>query len=70
MDEGYTQRLIKARGDMRRKEATGRRGISLAALSMYESGSRVPRDELKIKMAKLYGTTVGYLFFNEKVHIS
>ena len=59
------QRLVKARGNMSRKEAVKCLGISLSALSMYESGSRVPRDELKIKMAKLYGTTVGHLFFDE-----
>ena len=57
--------LQKARGDKSRREVCNALGISLSALSMYESGDRVPRDELKTRMAQLYGTTVGRLFFGE-----
>ena len=57
--------LKEARGNMSRKEVADKLGISLSALSMYESGERVPRDELKRRMAKLYNTTVGHLFFGE-----
>ena len=57
--------LKEARGNMSRKEVADKLGISLSALSMYESGERVPRDELKRRMAKLYNTAVGHLFFNE-----
>lgn len=57
--------LKEARGTMSRREVAGKLGISLSALSMYESGERTPRDELKVRMAKLYNTTVGRLFFNE-----
>lgn len=57
--------LKQARGDMSCKDVANKLGISLSALSMYESGKRVPRDELKVRMAKLYNTTVGHLFFGE-----
>ena len=57
--------LKRARGTMTQKEAANRLGISASALSMYENGTRRPRDELKVRMAKLYNTTVGKLFFNE-----
>lgn len=60
--------LRMARGTKSQKEVASELGISVSALSMYESGERSPRDELKIRMAKLYGTTVGHLFFGEKVH--
>ena len=60
--------LRLARGDQSQKEVATKLGISVSALSMYESGERSPRDELKIRMAKLYGTTVGHLFFGEEVH--
>lgn len=60
--------LRMARGNKSQKEVATELGISVSALSMYESGERSPRDELKIRMAKLYGTTVGNLFFGEKVH--
>lgn len=57
--------LKEARGDMPRKDVANALGISLAALSLYESGERVPRDDVKVKMASLYKTTVGRLFFGE-----
>lgn len=57
--------LKKARGDLDRSEVAKELGISLSALSLYESGGRVPRDDVKVKMAKLYNTTVGRLFFDE-----
>lgn len=60
-----SEMLKQARGDMSRKDVANKLGISLSALSMYESGKRVPRDELKVRMAKLYNTTVGHLFFGE-----
>lgn len=40
-------------------------GITPQALTQYESGARVPRDEIKISLAKYYGVTVGQLFFGE-----
>lgn len=57
--------LRQARGNRGQKEVANELGISVSALSMYESGERRPRDELKIRMARLYGTTVGRLFFDE-----
>jgi putative transcriptional regulator len=32
---------------------------------MYENGERVPSDQIKIKLASLYGKSVGYIFFDE-----
>ena len=60
--------LIEARGSKSQKEVAYALGISVSAMSMYESGERNPRDELKVKMARYYKTTVGHLFFGEKVH--
>ena len=37
--------------------------ISPQAISMYECGERIPRDEVKIKLAKYYKKTVGSIFF-------
>ena len=61
-------KLRDARGDRSQKEIADMLGISVSALSMYESGERSPRDDLKVKMAQFYNTTVGALFFGEKVH--
>ena len=35
----------------------------MSALAMYEAGERVPRDEIKIKLAKIYNRSVNYIFF-------
>lgn len=57
------ERLVKARGDRRREDVATAVGVSLSAIAMYENGERIPRDEIKIKLATYYGTTVQELFF-------
>lgn len=57
------ERLRKARGDIPREVVATACGISLSAISMYENGERVPRDEIKVKLADFYNTTVQALFF-------
>ena len=60
-----SKRLIEARGEKSKTEVAKDIGISVSALSMYESCDRIPRDEVKELLAKYYGLTVGFLFFNE-----
>ena len=38
-------------------------GISRSALFMYERGERVPRDEIKIRIAQFYNCSVEDIFF-------
>lgn len=61
-------KLVKARGERKQREVAKAIGISDSALAMYEGGNRVPRDEIKEKLAKFYGLSVGFLFFDENVH--
>ena len=63
--ERIKQNLVQARGDKTMVTVAKDTGISISALSMYESGDRIPRDEIKERLAKYYGTTVGSLFFDE-----
>lgn len=58
-----SERLVQARGKKRREEVAANVGISVSALSMYENGHRVPRDDVKIRLADFYKTTVQALFF-------
>ena len=58
-------KLVKLRGNRSREEVAKAVNISTSALSMYENGSRIPRDEIKIKLAKYYGKSVQYIFFNK-----
>ena len=39
-------------------------GISHSSLVKYERNERVPRDEVKKKIAEYYGKTVAYIFFS------
>lgn len=64
MTVDLSERLKKARGDRRREDVAKAVGVSLSAIAMYENGDRVPRDEVKIKLAKLYNTSVQALFFD------
>lgn len=38
-------------------------GITKAAVSQYESGQRIPSDEVKIKLTNYYGVSVQDLFY-------
>lgn len=38
--------------------------ISTSALFMYERGNRIPRDEIKKRIAMYYGKTVDDIFFS------
>ena len=57
------RRLKKLRGKKTREEVAEANGISLSALSMYECGLRIPRDEIKIKLARYYDKTIEEIFF-------
>lgn len=57
------KKLIDLRGEKSQSEVAEAVGITQAALSMYERGERVPRDNVKIKLANYYGVSVTALFF-------
>lgn len=50
-------------GDIPRKNIADDLDISLSALNMYIRGERIPRDEIKLKMAKYFGKSVEEIFF-------
>ena len=37
--------------------------ISTSALSMYETGQRIPRDEVKLRIARYFETSIEDIFF-------
>lgn len=63
INQTIAERLVAARGERTRQEVASAVGISLSALSMYETGQRVPRDEIKVALANYYGLTVQELFY-------
>ena len=58
------ERLVRARAGRRREEVAAAVGVSLSAIAMYESGGRIPRDEIKVRLANYYGVSVQELFFS------
>lgn len=57
------EKLIALRGSRTQDEVAKALGISLSAIGMYERGERIPRDEIKILIAKYYDTTVQSIFY-------
>lgn len=63
-----SQILKKLRGETPREKVAKSVGISVSALGMYEQGRRIPRDEVKVKLAKFYGVPIESIFFTSKQH--
>jgi len=57
------KRLIALRGEKSQAEVAAAIGISPSAYSMYENGERIPRDEIKKKIAEYYKRSVTTIFF-------
>ena len=47
--------LRKLRGDRTQEEIAAILGITKSSWAMYERDERVPRDEVKIRIAKFFG---------------
>lgn len=58
-----SERLLKLRGDTPRTIIAKEVGVSTSALAMYETGKRIPRDDIKVALAKKYKTSVEKIFF-------
>lgn len=43
-------------------------GVSMSAIAMYETGKRIPRDEIKIRIAEYFSVPVESIFFPNKQH--
>ena len=64
----YGERLIRLRGERSQAKVAKDIGIATSAIGMYETEQRVPRDSIKVALAKYYGTTVQAIFFDEECH--
>lgn len=57
------EKLRKLRGNKTAVKVAKDLGISRSALIKYENDERVPRDEIKKKIAEYYGRTIQFIFF-------
>lgn len=60
--------LRKLRGDRTQEEIAAALGITKSSWAMYERDERVPRDEVKIRIAKFFGKSVEELFYTQIEH--
>lgn len=56
--------LRQLRGERTQEEIASALGITKSAWAMYERGERVPRDEVKVKIAKFFGISIEALFYS------
>lgn len=57
------KRLEKLRGSKSQAETARELGITYQSYWMYETGRRVPRDEVKKRIAAYYRMTVDEIFY-------
>lgn len=60
--------LRELRGDRTQEAVACDLGIKKSSWSMYERNERVPRDELKAKIARYFGVPVQNIFFANYEH--
>ena len=66
----YVGKKLKAlRGGASRESVANDLNISFSALCAYENGERLPRDEIKLRIAEYYNEPVNKIF-TAKLHIT
>ena len=61
---GSRIKTLRENKNISREDFCNAVNISLSALSMYETGQRIPRDEVKLRIARLLDTTIETLLLN------
>ena len=61
-------KLAALRGSRSQAEVAQSIGVSTSTISMYENGERIPRDEIKLKLAAYYKKSVQSIFFSQECH--
>ena len=51
------------RGSKRQEKSASELGITKSAWAMYERNERIPRDEIKVRIAHHFNTTVQEIFY-------
>lgn len=70
MKQAIAKKLLELRGNKGREEIAKALRIGVSTLQMYENAQRVPRDDIKVRIARYYGVSVESIFFEEEAHES
>lgn len=65
----FGEKLRELRGEKSQEEMAKEVGVTKSAWAMYERNERVPRDEVKIRIAKHFNLTVQEIFYAASEHI-
>lgn len=63
MSIGTKLRALRAQKKMTQQQVADDLKITKSALAMYERDGRVPRDEIKVRIAAYYGESVQSIFY-------
>lgn len=61
-------KLKELRGNRSQEEIAREIGVTKSSWAMYERNERIPRDEVKVKIASYFGKTVQEIFFGSVEH--
>lgn len=61
-------KIRSMRGGVSQEVLANELGVSKSALAMYERGERIPRDEVKIRIANHFNVSVESIFFTPSEH--
>ena len=64
----FGSKLRELRGSKTKEEVANAINVTHSSYSKYEREERVPRDEVKIRIANYYGKTVQEIFFAHDEH--
>lgn len=62
------EKIRALRGSETKESVAGKMGVTVSSWTKYERDERIPRDELKVKIAEYFGTTVQNIFFEKSEH--
>lgn len=58
---GSKIKFLRARAGLNQKELAEKLNIAKSTMSQYESNQRVPSDDLKVELAKIFNVSTDYL---------
>ena len=61
---GTKLKALRAQKKETQQQVADNIGITKSALAMYERDDRIPRDEVKVRIARYYGETVQSIFYS------
>lgn len=64
----FGSKLRELRGSKTKEEVANAINVTYSSYSKYEREERVPRDDVKIRIANYYGKTVQEIFFAHDEH--